>query len=54
MLELYNDGCIGNTDILIQKDGFIPVNEYQQTNLENIYAIGDITGNPMLAHKATH
>ena len=45
---------IGNTDILIQKDGFIPVNEYQQTNLENIYAIGDIVGNPMLAHKATH
>ena len=45
---------IGNTDILIQKDGFIPVNEYLQTNLENIYAIGDIVGNPMLAHKATH
>ena len=45
---------IGNTGILIQKDGFIPVNEYQQTNLENIYAIGDIVGNPMLAHKATH
>ena len=25
-----------------------------QTNVPNIYAIGDITGNPMLAHKATH
>lgn len=42
-----------NTDVIVE-DGFIPVNEYQQTNIDNIYAIGDIVGNPMLAHKATH
>ena len=34
--------------------GFIPVNEKRRTIIPNIYAIGDITGNPMLAHKATH
>lgn len=34
--------------------GFIKVNEKQQTNIPNIYAIGDIVGDPMLAHKATH
>jgi len=34
--------------------GFIPVNAQQQTNVEHIYAIGDIVGNPMLAHKAAH
>ena len=45
---------IKNTDILIEDNGFISVNEYQQTSVDNIYAIGDITGNPMLAHKATH
>ena len=45
---------INNTDVLIEESGFIPVNEYQQTSVNNIYAIGDIVGNPMLAHKATH
>ena len=45
---------INNTDVLIEKNGFISVNEYQQTSVDNIYAIGDIVGNPMLAHKATH
>ncbi len=34
--------------------GFIPVNKFCQTEIPNIYAIGDITGDPMLAHKATH
>jgi dihydrolipoamide dehydrogenase len=45
---------INNTDVLIEENGFIAVNEYQQTSVDNIYAIGDIVGNPMLAHKATH
>ncbi len=45
---------IKNTDVLIEESGFISVNEYQQTSVGNIYAIGDVTGNPMLAHKATH
>ncbi len=34
--------------------GFIEVNEQQKTNVDHIYAIGDIVGNPMLAHKAAH
>jgi len=38
----------------IDDRGFIKVNEKRQTNVPHIYAIGDITGDPMLAHKATH
>jgi dihydrolipoyl dehydrogenase len=34
--------------------GFIDVNAQMQTNVPHIYAIGDIVGQPMLAHKATH
>lgn len=37
-----------------EKNGFISVNERQQTTTPNIYAIGDVVGDPMLAHKATH
>jgi dihydrolipoamide dehydrogenase len=40
--------------ITVSNHGFIPVNDKRQTNVKNIYAIGDITGDPMLAHKATH
>ena len=45
---------IENTGINIDERGFIPVDEYRRTNIDGIYAIGDITGDPMLAHKATH
>lgn len=38
----------------VDERGFIPVDKQQQTNILHIYAIGDIVGNPMLAHKATH
>jgi len=38
----------------LSDNGFISVNERQQTNLAHIYAIGDVAGEPMLAHKATH
>ena len=34
--------------------GFINVDSQQRTNVDHIYAIGDIVGQPMLAHKATH
>mgnify|MGYP001224419582 CR=1 FL=1 len=43
-----------NTGIKLTKNGFIEVDEYRRTNIDNIFAIGDVTGNPMLAHKATH
>jgi len=34
--------------------GFIPVDRQMRSNVPHIFAIGDIVGNPMLAHKATH
>lgn len=34
--------------------GFIPVDKQQRTNVSNIFAVGDVTGEPMLAHKAAH
>jgi dihydrolipoamide dehydrogenase len=40
--------------IQVDERGFIPVDAQQRTNLSHIYAIGDIAGDPMLAHKATH
>ena len=46
--------AIENTGIILDENGFIQVDEYRRTNIDNIFAIGDITGNPMLAHKATH
>ncbi len=36
-----------------QERGFIVVDEHQQTNIAGIYAIGDVAGMPMLAHKAS-
>lgn len=38
----------------VDERGFIPVNKYLQTNVPHIFAIGDIVGQPMLAHKASH
>ena len=40
--------------INIDKSGFISTNNQMKTNIDNIFAIGDIVGQPMLAHKATH
>ncbi len=44
---------INKTGIQLDQKGFIPVNIQRRTLIPNIYAIGDVTGNPMLAHKAT-
>src|SRR5207248_2632764 len=38
--------------ITLDKNGFIPVNEHYQTTVPSIYAIGDVIGGVMLAHKA--
>ncbi|MDA3870331.1 MAG: dihydrolipoyl dehydrogenase [Gammaproteobacteria bacterium] len=38
----------------VDERGFIAVDKQMKTNVPNIYAIGDIVGQPMLAHKATH
>jgi dihydrolipoamide dehydrogenase len=40
--------------ITVNEYGFIPVDKQQRTNIPHIFAIGDIVGQPMLAHKATH
>lgn len=41
-------------NLITDDKGFITVDECMRTNIENIYAIGDVIGNPMLAHKASH
>ncbi len=38
--------------VKIDERGFIPVDKQMRTNVPHIYAIGDVVGNPMLAHKA--
>lgn len=40
--------------IIVNERGFIPVDRQQRTNVPHIFAIGDICGDPMLAHKATN
>ncbi|HEU4353783.1 MAG TPA: dihydrolipoyl dehydrogenase [Burkholderiales bacterium] len=40
--------------VAVDEKGFIPVDSQMRTNVANIYAIGDVAGNPMLAHKAVH
>ncbi|MCU7814060.1 MAG: dihydrolipoyl dehydrogenase [Candidatus Thiodiazotropha sp. (ex Rostrolucina anterorostrata)] len=40
--------------VAVDERGFIAVDRYMRTNVPNIYAIGDVVGQPMLAHKATH
>ena len=43
-----------NAGIVVTDRGFIPVDNQMRTNVPNIFAIGDIVGNPMLAHKGVH
>ena len=40
--------------VSIDKDGFITTDKQMKTNIDHIFAIGDIVGQPMLAHKAVH
>jgi dihydrolipoamide dehydrogenase len=43
-----------NTKVKVNQRGWVEVNKQLETNDPNIYAIGDIAGEPMLAHKASH
>jgi dihydrolipoamide dehydrogenase len=44
-----------NNDLDIKTEkGFIKVNEWYETNIEGVYAIGDVIGQPLLAHVASH
>ncbi|HET9447846.1 MAG TPA: dihydrolipoyl dehydrogenase [Steroidobacteraceae bacterium] len=40
--------------VLVNERGFVPVDRQMRTNVPHIFAIGDIAGAPMLAHKASH
>ena len=40
--------------VIVGERGFIPVDKQMRTNVPHIFAIGDIVGQPMLAHKAVH
>jgi len=40
--------------VAVDERGFISVDKQQRTNVNHIFAIGDVVGQPMLAHKATH
>ncbi|USX22074.1 dihydrolipoyl dehydrogenase [Oxalobacteraceae bacterium OTU3REALA1] len=40
--------------VVVSDRGFIPVDSQMRTNVPNIFAIGDLVGQPMLAHKAVH
>jgi len=40
--------------VVVTDRGFIPVDVQMRTNVPNVFAIGDIVGQPMLAHKAVH
>ncbi len=51
-----NGKAIGaeHAGVQVNERGFIAVDKQQRTNVSHIFAIGDIVGGPMLAHKATH
>ena len=46
--------AVEKAGVSVNERGFIPVDKQQRTNVDHIFAIGDIVGQPMLAHKATH
>jgi len=51
-----NGRAIGaeNAGVLVDERGYISVDKQQRTNVPHIFAIGDVMGQPMLAHKAVH
>jgi dihydrolipoamide dehydrogenase len=51
-----NGALIGadKAGILVDERGFITTDRQMKTNVEHIYAVGDVVGQPMLAHKAVH
>ena len=43
-----------NAGVIVDERGFVPVDKQMRTNVPHIFAIGDVVGQPMLAHKAVH
>src|SRR5690348_5311396 len=46
--------CADKAGVVVTDRGLIPVDTQMRTNVGHIFAIGDLVGQPMLAHKATH
>jgi len=46
--------CAERAGVNVDERGFIAVDKQQRTNVQHIFAIGDVVGQPMLAHKAMH
>jgi dihydrolipoamide dehydrogenase len=46
--------AVENAGVAVSERGFVPVDKQMRTNMPHIFAIGDIVGQPMLAHKAVH
>jgi len=44
----------GKAGVTVSERGFIPVDSQMRTNVPHLFAIGDVVGQPMLAHKAVH
>ena len=42
-----------NSGLTLDENGFIPVNDFCETEIKNIWAVGDVVRGPMLAHKAS-
>ncbi|MGY1682751.1 dihydrolipoyl dehydrogenase [Geodermatophilus sp. SYSU D01176] len=51
-----NGAAIGadRAGVVVDERGFVPVDKQMRTNVPHVFAIGDVVGQPMLAHKATH
>ncbi len=51
-----NGGLVGadKVGVMVNELGFVAVDNQQRTNIPHIFAIGDVVGDPMLAHKAVH
>ena len=51
----YSEGLgLENAGLAVTKQGFLEVSKQMRTSVPNIYAVGDIAGQPMLAHKGSH
>ncbi len=49
-----NSGIAKDINLTLDQHGFIKTDSQMRTNVPNIFAVGDVTKNPMLAHKATY
>ncbi|MFP4375736.1 MAG: dihydrolipoyl dehydrogenase [Spirochaetales bacterium] len=45
---------LDKTDVELDEDGFVKIDHQLRTTSENTYAVGDVAGSPMLAHKGLH